>query len=99
MLEENVNELKLRRLVYGDLTADNYVNIDYIDFVVCTTETSGQEILHSNLIKNYAEEKEEIGEESSDVPPVKLKLSDIAHAVEILEYWSLFNNSDGEARQ
>ena len=37
---ENVNELKLHGLVYGDLTADDYINIDYIDFVVCTSKTS-----------------------------------------------------------
>ena len=37
MLEKNVNELKLRGLVDGDLTVDDYVNID---LEVCTSETS-----------------------------------------------------------
>ena len=37
---ENVNELKLHGLVYGDLTVDDYINIDYTDFVVCTSKTS-----------------------------------------------------------
>ena len=35
LLEENVNELKSRGLVDGDLTVDDYVNID---FEVCTSE-------------------------------------------------------------
>ena len=37
LLEENVNELKLSCLVDGDLTVNDYVNID---FEVCTSETS-----------------------------------------------------------
>ena len=37
LLEENVKELKLSCLVDGDLTVNDYVNID---FEVCTSETS-----------------------------------------------------------
>ena len=37
LLQENVNELKLRGLVDGDLAADGNINID---FEVCTSETS-----------------------------------------------------------
>ena len=36
LLQENVNELKLRGLVDGDLAADGNINID---FEVCTSET------------------------------------------------------------
>ena len=93
LLEENVNELKSRGLVEGDLTVDNYVNID---FEVCTSETSAitdREILDSILINDYAEEEEETGEESKTHPPEKPKLSEIAHEIESLECWSLFDNS------
>ena len=33
------------------------------------------------------------------MPPKKPKLSEIAHAIELFEYWSFFDNSDGEIRQ
>ena len=98
MLEE-VNELKSRGLVDGDLTVDDYINID---FEVCTSETSAvtdRWILDSILINDYAEDEEETDEDSNDVPPEKPKLSDIAHAIELLECWSLFGNSSGEIRQ
>ena len=82
LLEENVNELNLRGLVDGDLTVDDYVNID---FEVCASEISAitdREILVSILINDYAEKEEETDEESNDVSPKKLKLSEIAHAIE-----------------
>ena len=99
LLEENVNELESRGLVDGDLTVGDYVNID---FEVCTSETSSitdREILDSILINDYAEEEEETEEESNDLPPEKPKLSEIAHAIELLECWSLFDNRGGEIRQ
>ena len=89
-------------LVDGDLTVDDYVNID---FEVCTSELSAitdQEIVDFILIiliNNYAEEEEETDEESNDMPPEKPKLSEIAHAIELLECWSLFDNSGDEIRQ
>ena len=98
MLEKNVNELKLRGLVDGDLTVDDYVNID---LEVCTSETSAitdWEILDSILINDYAE-WEETDEESNDVPPEERTLSEIAYAVELLQCWSLFEKSGGEIRQ
>ena len=73
-----------------------------INHVVCSSETSAitdREILDSILINDYAEEEEETNEESNDVPTKKPKLSEIAHAVELLECWSLFGNSGGEIRQ
>ena len=33
------------------------------------------------------------------MPPKKPKLLEIAHAIELLECWSLFDNSGGEIRQ
>ena len=99
LLEENVNDLILRGLVDGDLTVDDYVNID---FEVCTNETNAmtdREIADSISINDYAEAKEETDEESNDVPPKKPKLSDIAHAIDLLECWSLFDNSGCEIRQ
>ena len=98
-LDENVSELKSRGLVDGNLTVDDYVNID---FEVCTIETSSitdRVILDSILINDYAEEEEETDEGSNDVSPEKPKLSEIAHAVELLECWSLVDNSGGEIRQ
>ena len=98
MLEKNVNELKLRGLVDGDLTVDDYVNID---LEVCISETSAitdWEILDSILINDYAE-WEETDEESNDVPPEKRTLSEIAYAVELLQCWSLFEKSGDEIRQ
>ena len=73
-----------------------------INHVVCSSETSAitdREILDSILINDYAEEEEETNEESNDVPTKKPKLSEIAHAIELLECWSLFGNSGGEIRQ
>ena len=58
-----------------------------------------REILDSILINDYAEEEEETDEESNDVAPEKPKLSKIAHAIELLECWSLFDNSGGKIRQ
>ena len=99
LLEEKVNELKSRGLVDGGLTVDVYVNID---FEVCTSETSAitdRQILDSILIKNYDEEEEDRDEESKDMPPEKPKLLEIANATELLECWSLFDNSGAEIRQ
>ena len=93
LLGENVNEFKSRGLVDGDLTGDDYVNID---FEVCTSETSAitdGEILDSVLINDYAEEEEETDEQPNDAPPEKPKLSEIANAIKLLEYWSVFENS------
>ena len=93
LLEENVSKPKSCGLVDGDLTRDDYVNID---FEVCTSETSAitdREILDSILINDYAEEEEETDEEPSDAPPEKPKLTEIANAIELLEYWSPFDNS------
>ena len=84
MLEENVNELKSRGLLDGDLTVDDYVNTD---FEVCTSEASAitdREILNSILINDYAKEEEEADEESNNVPPKKPKLSESAHAIVLL---------------
>ena len=67
LLEENFNELKSRGLVDGDLTVDDYANID---FEVCTGETSTitfREIQDSILINDYAEEEVETDKESNDV--------------------------------
>ena len=80
LLAENFNELKSRGLVYGDLTVDDYVNIDFE-----TSAITDREILDSILINDYADEEEEIDEESNDVPPEKPKLSEIAHPIESLE--------------
>ena len=99
LLEEKVNELKSRGLVDGGLTVDVYVNID---FEVCTSETSAitdRQILDSILIKNYDEEEEDTDEDSKDMPPEKPKLLEIANATELLECWSLFDNSGAEIRQ
>ena len=99
LLEENVNELKSRGLVDGDLTVEDYGNID---FEVCTSETSAvtnREILDSILINDYVGEEEETNEDPSDVPPEKPKLSEIPHAVELLECWSLFDNGGSKIRQ
>ena len=99
LLEEKVNELKSRGLVDGGLTVDVYVNID---FEVCTSETSAitdRQILDSILIKSYDEEEEDTDEESKDMPPEKPKLLEIANATELLECWSLFDNSGAEIRQ
>ena len=99
LLEENINELYPHGLVNGDLTVDDYVNIY---FEVCTNETSAitaREILDSILTNDYAQNKEETDEESNYITPEKPKLSEIAHAIELLECWSLFGNSGGETRQ
>ena len=99
LLEENINELYPRGLVDRDLTVDDYVNIY---FEVCTNETSAipaREILDSILTNDYAQNKEETDEESNYVTPEKPKLSAIAHAIELLECWSLFGNSGGKIRQ
>ena len=58
-----------------------------------------QEILDSILINDLAEEEEETEEESSDVPPETPKLAEVAHAIDLLERWSLFNKSGGEMRK
>ena len=55
--------------------------------------------MDSILINNYSEEEEEADEESNDVSPKKPKFSEIAHVIELLECWSIFNNSGGEIRQ
>ena len=71
-------------------------------FEICTRETitiTDREILDSILIKDCAEVEEEIDEESNDLPPEKLKLSEIARAIELLECWSLFGNNGVEIRQ
>ena len=99
LLEENINELYPHGLVDGDLTVDDYVNIY---FEVCTNETSAitaREILDSILTNDYAQNKEETDKESNYITPEKPKLSEIAHAIELLECWSLFGNSGGETRQ
>ena len=99
LLEENINELYPHGLVDGDLTVDDYVNIY---FEVCTNETSAitaREILDSILTNDYAQNKEETDEESNYITPEKPKLSEIAHAIELLECWSLFGSSGGETRQ
>ena len=84
---------KSRSLVGGDLTVDDYVSID---FEVCTSDAiTDREILDSILINDYAEEEEETNEESNDVP----KLSEIAHAIELLECWFNFDNGGSEIRQ
>ena len=95
LFEDNVNELEPRGLVDGDLTVGDYLNIV---FEVCTSETSAitdREILDSD----YAEEEEETDEESNNAPSEKPKLSEIAHEIELLEFWSLFDNSGGQIRQ
>ena len=50
LLEENINELKSRDLVDGDLTVDDYVNID---LEVCTSETSAITDRDFILINDY----------------------------------------------
>ena len=52
----------------------------------------------SILINNYAAEEEETTDKSNDMPPKKPKLSEIAHAIELFECWSLFDNSGSEIR-
>ena len=101
LLQQNVDELKSRDLIYENLTVDDYVDID---FQVTTSETSAmtdQEILDSVLINDLAEEEEEeeTEEESSDVPPEKPKLAEVAHAIDLLERWSLFDKNGGEMRK
>ena len=100
LLQQNVDELKSRDLVNENLTVDDYVDID---FQVTTSETSAmtdQEILDSILINDLAEEEEEeTEEESSDVPPEKPKLAEVAHAIDLLERWSLFDKNGGEMRK
>ena len=58
-----------------------------------------REILDSILINDYAEEEKKTDGESNDVPPEKPRLSETAHAVGLLECWSLFDNSGGEIKQ
>ena len=99
LLQQNVDELKSRDLVDEKLTVDDYVDID---FLVTTSETSAmtdQEILDSILMNDLAEEEKETEEESSDVPPEKPKLAEVAHAVDLLERWSLFDKNGGEMRK
>ena len=100
LLQQNVDELKSHDLVDENLTVDDYVDID---FQVTTSETSAmtdQEILDSILINDLAEvEEEETEEESSDVPPEKPKLAEVAHAIDLLERWSLFDKNGGEMRK
>ena len=100
LLQQNVDELKSRDLVDENLTVDDYVGID---FQVTASETSAmtdQEILDSILINDLAEEEEEkTEEESSNVPPKKPKLAEVAHAIDLLERWSLFDKNGGEMRQ
>ena len=101
LLQQNMDELKSRDLVDENLTVDDYVDID---FQVTTSETSAmtdQEILDSILINDLAEEEEEeeTEEESSDVPPEKPKLAEVAHAIDLLERWSLFDKNRGEMRK
>ena len=99
-LQQNVDELKSHDLVDENLTVDDYVDID---FQVTTSETSAatdQEILDSILINDLAEEEEEeTDEESSDVPSEKPKLAEVAHAIDLLERWSLFDKNGGEMRK
>ena len=99
LLQQNADELKSRDLVDENLTVDDYVDID---FQVTTSETSvmtDQEILDSILINDLAEEEEETEEESSGVPPEKPKLAEVAHAIDLLECWSLFDKNGGEMRK
>ena len=99
MLEENFSEVKSRGLVDGDLSIDNYINIDFEVFTSEASAITDREILDSILIDDYAEEEEETDKESNNVSPKKPKLSEIVHAVELLECWSLFDNSGGKIRQ
>ena len=90
--------LKSRGLIDESFVFGDYVNID---FEVCTSEMhamTDQEILDSVLSNYCAEEEEEKDEESeaNDVPHEKPKLSEVAGAIELLECWSLFENSGGE---
>ena len=101
MLVENINDLKSRGIINENLVVADYVDID---FEVCTSEThaiADKEILDSVLSNDCDEEEEEKEEESevNDVPPEKPKLSEIAGTIDLLEYWSLFDNSEGEIRQ
>ena len=93
LLKENVNELRSHALVDEDFGVDDDVNIY---FEICTSETiaiTDREILDSILIYNCAEVVEEIDEESNNLPPEKQKLSEVEHAIEFLEFWSLFANN------
>ena len=95
-----MDELKSRDLVDENVTADDYLDID---FQVTTSETSAmtdQEILDSILINDLTEEAEEETEEkSSDVPLKKPKLAEVAHSIDLLERWSLFDKNGGEMRK
>ena len=88
LLQQNVDELKSRDLVDENLTVDNYVDID---FQATTSETSA--------LTDKEEEEGETEEESSDVPPEKLKLAEVAHAIDLLQRWSLFDKNEGEMRK
>ena len=69
LLEDNVNELKSRGLVDGDLIFDDYLNIDFEVYTSKTSAITDREIPDSILINDYAEEEEETDEESNDVLP------------------------------
>ena len=100
LLQQNVDELKSRDLVDENLTVDDYVDIDFRVTISETSAMTNQEILDSILINDLAEEEEEeTEEESSDVPPEKPKLAEVAHAIDLLERWSIFNKNGGEMRK
>ena len=99
MLEDNVNELKSRGSVDIDLTVDDYINIDFEVCTILKRVATDREILDFILINDYAEEEEGTDEKTNDVPLKKPKLSEIAHAIDLLECWSLFNNRCIEIRQ
>ena len=92
-LFENVNEVKSRGEVDGEITVHDYVNID---FEVCTNETSA--IRDSILIYDFSEKEEETNKKSNDLPPKKSKLSEIPDAVKLLECWSVFHNRGSKIR-
>ncbi|XP_065684566.1 tigger transposable element-derived protein 4-like [Hydra vulgaris] len=99
LLEKNVKDLISRGLVEKDFAVEDYINIDFDISTSKAIAITDREILDSILINDCGEVDEEIDEDSTNLPPVKPKLSEVARAIELIECWFLFENNGVEIRQ
>ena len=97
--EENVNELKSRGLVDGDLTVVDYINIDFEVRLKETCAITDREILDFYFNQQICWERRGDRRRVKRCTSQKPNLSETQNAIELLECWSLFDNSGCETIQ
>ena len=101
----SICELKKRKADGDILNADDFVDID---FEVCTSESN--ELTDEEIVESVRNEEKDQNEqnleddgddeiEAHDIPPKKPKLSELEDALELIERWSLFDESGLEVRK